>query len=93
MSVFFRLIKCFLIVCLFPILMVTLIGAYMIIPIILLTIDLFKYILTGQSDLTATYLFGEYPSLSEIISVGWAIYVVDRYNEKFLKDAVSNTKK
>lgn len=85
MRILLRLIKVLLAICLIPFMFITLILAYFIIFPIVMIINLFKYVFTGNGGILDKYLFDDGIFTFEGLSFGWAVCLSEWYDKKFLK--------
>ena len=84
MKIILRLIKVILIICLLPVLCISMTFAFLIIPFMLIIIDGIRYIFIGDSDLTSDFMFENGLFTIEGVGFGWMVRIFELYDEKFL---------
>jgi hypothetical protein len=86
MGILLRLIKVVFGICLIPVWLIVVIFGYLIVIPILLVADLFKYIITGKAGLAEWFVLDSDSLFSfEGLTFGWASYLSELYDKKFLK--------
>lgn len=84
MEIIFRLFKVILVICLLPVLCITMSFGFLIIPFILIIIDGLRYIFIGYSDLTSDFMLENGLFTSEGIGYGWMVRLFELYDERYL---------
>lgn len=84
MKVILRLIKAILIICLLPVVFISMTFGFLIIPFMLIIIDGIRYIFIGDSDLTSDFMFENGLFTIESVGYGWMVRIFELYDEKFL---------
>lgn len=84
MKIILRLIKIILIICLLPVVCISMAFGFLIIPFMLIIIDGIRYIFIGDSDLTSDFMFENGLFTVEGVGYGWMVRIFELYDEKFL---------
>lgn len=84
MEIIFRLIKVIMVICLLPVLCITMSFGFLIIPFILIIVDGIRYIFIGYSDLTSDFILENGLFTCEGIGFGWMVRLFELYDERYL---------
>lgn len=86
MRILLRLIKVLLAICLIPVWFIVIVFGFLIVPLIIMIADLFKYIITGKVGLLDRYLFDSDGIFSfDGLTVEWVEHLSEWYDKKFIR--------
>ena len=86
MKILFRTLKAILIICLAPVVFVSMVFGTLIIPFGLIIIDAIRYILIGHSNLALNYLGGDWWFEPADVGFGWVLSLLEQYDRIFRLD-------
>ena len=93
MRILLRLIKVLLAICLIPVWFIVMIFGFFIVTPIIMIVDLFKYIITGNGGITEWFMFDNDGIFSfEGIFYGWVVCLSEWYDKIFLIEIFGDKK-